>query len=404
MLEVARPISSARSGAEGVRPADAVHVAVNGQLISAEPGFRQAGVSRYIVELLNAMWQLSAEGSGPRWTVCCPPGVDATTFPVVPPASVRLRRSVLPTAHPVVRIAWEQLLSPAVMLANRPDVLLCPLNVVPLAVSCPTVVVVHDLAFLRLNTHRRTKQSYLKAMTRASVSRARHVIAVSEFTRQELIEMLGVPESKVTAIPNGRGSAFVPQEAGSVRAFRERRSLPERFLLFVGTLEPRKNLDGLLRAYAGVAERLGVSLVVVGGRGWRYSGSFDLVGTLGLEGRVRFEDFVPDEELPLYYAAAVALVYPSLYEGFGLPPLEAMGTGTPVITTRGSSLSDVVGRAGLLVDAGDEAALAEAMVRVTEDGELRRDLRQAGLDRAALFSWDRAAAGTLDVLMSVAQG
>ncbi len=378
------------------------HIAVNAQLLSPEPGYRQAGVSRYISELLHGMWQVRPDV---RWTVYCRRGVNATSFPGLPPAVAQFRASRrLPTGRPSVRIAWEQAALPVLLRGSQPDVLLAPLNVIPLLARCRTVVVVHDLAFLRLRTHRSSRRNYLAHMTRLSVKRASHVVTVSEFTRREVLDLLDVPEEKVTAIPNGLGGQFSPRPPAELAAFRHRVGLPEQFLLFVGTLEPRKNLAGLFRAYAAVRDRLGMPLVVVGGRGWKVSPIFEVVRDLGLERHVRFEGFVSDADLPLYYGAATAMAYPSLYEGFGLPPLEGMASGTPVITSHGSSLVEVVGDAALLVDPADDRTLSDAMVRIVADEGLRQRLRTAGLRQAAAFSWKRSAETTLDVLLDQATG
>ncbi len=377
------------------------HVAVNAQLLSPEPGYRQAGVSRYIAELLHGMWHLRPDV---RWTVYCARGVGGHSFPEPPPASVHIRPSVRsPTGSPAVRIGWEQAVLPVLIERDRPDVLLSPLNVVPALGRCRKVVVVHDLAFLRLKAHRSSRRNYLTHMTRMSVRRADHIVTVSEFTRGEVLELFDVPESKVTAIPNGLGSQFAPRSPQELATFRQRVGLPKRYLLFVGTLEPRKNLAGLFRAYAAVREALDMPLVVVGGKGWMVDPVLDVVRELGLEADVRFEGFVPDVDLPLYYGAASAVAYPSLYEGFGLPPLEAMASGTPVITSEGSSLSEVVGDAAVLVKPGDDGALADALVRVAGDEPLRRRLSSAGLRQAATFSWRRTAATTLDVLLEQAE-
>ena len=372
------------------------HIAVNAQLLSPEPGYQQAGVSRYIGELLCGMWDVRPDV---RWTVYCRPGVVRASFPGRPPASVRLRRSWLPMRKPSMRVAWEQLALPALLRRHRPDVLLAPLNVMPILAGCRTVVVVHDLAFLRMRTHRSGRRNYLAHMTRLSVRRASHVVTVSEFTRREVIELLGAPASKVTAIPNGLGSQFAPRPTEQLDAFRERTNLPKQYLLFVGTLEPRKNLAGLFQAYAAAREQIGMPLVVVGAKGWMTDPIFETVRQLKLGDHVRFEGFVSDAELPLYYAAATALAYPSLYEGFGLPPLEGMASGVPVVTSTGSSLVEVVGEAALLVAPGDTVGLSRALVRVATDADLRQQLRAAGLQQASAFSWRRTATTTLGVLL-----
>jgi len=185
----------------------------------------------------------------------------------------------------------------------------------------------------------------------------------------------------------------------SPEALRRKRGLPQRMILFVGTLEPRKNAETLIRAYARLrrASAIPHRLVLAGGRGWRYEGLFALVEELGLQDDVLFPGFVPYDELPLWYNAADLFVFPSLYEGFGLPPLEAMACGVPVVVSSVSSLPEVVGDAGLLVDPLDVEGLAEAMARVLNDGALRAEMRGRGLARAERFSWLETARGTVRV-------
>ena len=376
-----------------------MHFAVNAQLRSPVAGYRQAGVSRYIDQLLTAMLRAAPDD---RWTIYGPPGI---TRVVQPPANTRLRASRLPTANPVVRILWEQLVAPVVVVRDRAAALFCPLNVIPLLLRRPAVVTVHDLAFLRFpDRFEAKKQRYLAALTRASVRRAAHVLTVSEFTRREVIALLDVPPEKVTATPNGRDERLGPLAHEVVEQFRRRQGLPPRFLLFLGTLEPRKNLMTLLRAFAQERDAIGVPLVVAGGKGWMYEPIFQQVADLGLREQVHFAGFVPGDELGLWYNAATALVYPSLYEGFGLPPLEAMQCGTPVVASNAASLPEVVGDAALTVDPSSVDHLAAALVRVMADRELRAELRRRGIEQAQQFSWERTAAGTLAALRGAASG
>ena len=375
-----------------------MHYALNAHLLSPVPGYRQAGVSEYIDRIMRRLWVATPDD---RWTVYVPPGV--TRALVEAPANVTLRSSRLPTTNPLARIWWEQLVAPAVLLRDRPAVLLCPLNVVPLLAPCPTVVTVHDLAFLRFNLHKPAKRRYLSLLTRLSVKRATHVITVSEFTRREVLELLHVAPDRVTAITNGRKEDFMPVAAAAVERFREQQGLPPRFLLSVGTLEPRKNMATLIRAYAQAKDRLDLPLLIGGGKGWLYDEMFALVHELDLAQAVRFIGFIPRDQLQLYYAAATAFVYPSLYEGFGLPLLEAMAVGTPVVTSDAGASIEVAGDAALIVPARDVAQMAEALVRITRDDELRAALRAKGLAQAQRFSWERAAQATLQVLRSVAR-
>jgi glycosyltransferase involved in cell wall biosynthesis len=372
-----------------------MHIAINAHLIGTTSGYRKAGISRYIADLCPMLW------SAPdveRWTVYTPPGLEPESLN--PPANVRIIRSHLPTSNPVARIGWEQCIAPGILLRDRPDVLFCPLNVMPLMAPCPVVLTLHDLAFMRLKTHLWSRRSYLSTMTRRSVHRAAHVIAISDFTRSEALELLDVNPHNITTILNGCDDTFTLPERSGVEELRTKKNLPEKFILYVGTLEPRKNLVGLIRAYAKVREKLNIPLVVVGGRGWKFSPIFEVVKELGLEDHVRFEGFVESSQLPLYYAAAHFVVYPSLYEGFGLPPLEAMNAGTPVITSNVSSMPEVVGDAALLVDPYDVAELGQAMVRLASDPVLHARLRAAGLVQARRFTWEQTGRAVLDILRS----
>jgi glycosyltransferase involved in cell wall biosynthesis len=246
------------------------------------------------------------------------------------------------------------------------DVLHCPTFRGPVRSGVPVVVTVHDLAVLR---HPGTFNQWTRHYSRLAVPRvaraARRVIAVSEFTRGEIVELLGVPFERIAVIPN----AVSPRFAANGPA------VEGEYVLAVGTLEPRKNLAAAQQA----ARRLGVPLKVVGARGW---GDVQVEGWLGR---------VSDDELAALYRGARCLVYPSLYEGFGIPVLEAMVCGTPVVTSAGGATEEVAGGAAVLVDPRDPAAIAAGI----EEADRRRDeLRAQGLERAARFSWERVAAET----------
>ncbi len=373
--------------------------AVNAHLLSPVGGYRQAGVSHYIDQVVR---RLPTAAPHDEWTIYIAPGVAPLSQPA---ANIRFRQARLSTTNPLIRIVWEQVVAPVVTARDRSSAIFCPLNVVPLMARCPAVVTIHDLAFLRFpERFPVAKQRYLAALTRLSARRAAHILTVSEATRREVIELLAIPPAKVTATPNGRDEELAPLPAETVARFRVERELPERFLLFLGTLEPRKNLTTLLRAYSQTRTSLGVPLIVAGGKGWLYEPIFKLVDELQLHEHVRFVDYVPREELGLWYNAATALVYPSLYEGFGLPPLEAMQCGTPVVTSNVSSMPEVVGDAAITFNPTDVEALASALLEVITNAELRDELRRRGLAQATKFSWDRTAQGTVEALYAVAQG
>jgi glycosyltransferase involved in cell wall biosynthesis len=266
----------------------------------------------------------------------------------------------------------------------------------------PTAITVHDLSFIRYpGAFRPLNRLYLTWIVRQCACRARQVITVSESTRQDVIAALGVPPNRVVAIPNGVTAEFCPAEETDVAEFRKRRGLPDRFIFFVGTLEPRKNLLRLVEAFAawrsGKGNGPAVRLVVGGGKGWHYDAIFARVRELGLADEVLFPGFIPADELAWWYRAAALFVYPSIFEGFGLPVLEAMACGTPTITSTASSLPEVAGEAALLVDPQDVAGLAAAMDRLLGDANAARHFREAGLRRASQFSWRRTAAATADV-------
>jgi glycosyltransferase involved in cell wall biosynthesis len=230
--------------------------------------------------------------------------------------------------------------------------------------------------------------------------RADRIVTISECSKRDIVRMYGVAAEKVTVTLLAADERFRLNPAGAPgTAVAE---LPRPYILNVGTLEPRKNLDGLLRAFAA-ARRQGLSqaLVITGARGWGKSRLAPLVAELGIADAVVFTGFVEDGDLPHLYAGADFFVYPSLYEGFGLPPLEAMACGTPVVTANCSSLPEVTGDAALLVDPRSEAELAAAMLRLAGDLDLRQDLRQRGLARAAEFSWAKTVATTWQVYQEV---
>ena len=370
-----------------------LRVGLIGHLLSFEPTYRQAGVSRYTEALVR---ELPNVGPDEEYVVF--------TGPERPPVArgfdpgIEWVHARLPTARPETRIIWEQTVGATIARRYRLDLIHAPVNVAPLVTGAARVVTIHDLAFLHYpEQYPGAKQRYLRLMTRLSVRRAARVIAVSEATRQDVIRLYGARPEKVVTVPNGVSGDYLPLPVEQVEAFRAAQSLPERFILFVGTLQPRKNLETLLRAYAQVADEIGWELVVVGAAGWSYAPIFETARSLGLAERVRFAGYVAGEDLPLWYNAAGMFVYPAFYEGFGLPLLEAMACGTPVIAADTSSLPEVVGDAGLLVDPHDAGALAQAIRRLAGSETLRDDLGKRGQQRASAYSWRRTAEETLVV-------
>ncbi|MFQ5855093.1 MAG: glycosyltransferase family 4 protein [Anaerolineae bacterium] len=370
-----------------------MHIAINAHLLSMSDSYRGAGIHRYIRALLEHLPQVShhritAYLGDPRAGDMTWHGVDSRLAP-------------FPTVSPPARVLWEQLFQPAHLVRENVNLLHGPAYALPLICPTRSAVTVHDLSFfLYPQTFNRGNRLYLKLMTRLAVRRADAVITVSKHTRQDVIRLLDVPAGRVHTVPNGIDQLFYPLPAHEVQAFREVHQLPERFILCISTIEPRKNLTTLIRAYAALGE-IEHRLVIGGGRGWQYESVFALVDELGLNNRVWLPGFVRHEELPYWYNAADAFVFPSIYEGFGLPPLEAMACGTPVIVSNTSSLPEVVGSAGLLVDPTDVNALAEAIHRVLTDDTLAPSMAAKGLARAERFSWKASAERTVAVYDSV---
>ncbi|HEX8598256.1 MAG TPA: glycosyltransferase family 1 protein [Chloroflexia bacterium] len=383
-----------------------MRVGINAHLLSFSGSYRQAGLSRYIDELL---FQIPAVAPDLQFTGFTGNEVLPEAVRDRRPGNLTLARSRFPTQRAPVRIAWEQLILPGAALRHRLDLLHCPVNVRPVLSPCPTVVTIHDLVFLRSpESFHPAKRRYLSAMTGWSARHAAHVIAVSESTRRDVIELLGVRPGRVTTVHNGVGEQFRPISAAEREAFRAQQGITGRVVLYVGTLEPRKNLPLLIRAFATLAENPAaedVRLYIGGSKGWYYDEIFATAERVGLtrSGQVTFLGRVPDEQLPLWYNVATVVAYPSLYEGFGLPALEAMSCGTPVLASNTSALPEVVGGGGLLLDPGDERAWLEAMQRVLSDEQLRAELAARALGQAAGFGWDRSARETVAVYRRVLQ-
>jgi len=304
--------------------------------------------------------------------------------------------------HTSVRVVWEHLCLPRVAVREGVSLLHCPTFIVPMRWRGPTVVTIHDLTwFTHAGQHIPVKRVYYQRLIPIAVRRAVRVIAITESTRRDLLRILGVPEEKVVVVPYGVDRIFRPvEDAGRIAALRQRYGIPERYLLFVGMLEPRKNLVRVVQAFGQLKSSdpiLPHMLVLAGNKGWGYEEVRREVERLGLEREVVFTGPVPHDELPPLFSGADVFVYPSLYEGFGLPVVEAMACGTPVITSNVSSLPEVAGDAGLLVDPLDVAALARAMRRVLSDGDLRQVMQMKGLEQAARFTWEETARRTLQV-------
>ena len=293
-------------------------------------------------------------------------------------------------------------------LAGLPAMLrISPLDVfhgtnycIPVFSPCPTVVTVHDLSlFTQAHTHEDENVKRGKRRMPLMARRATRIIVPSEFTKRETMQYLGIREDKIRVIFEAAREGLKPLLVAECQSVLDKHQLRQPYLLYVGTIEPRKNLLTLIRAYHELLRttKHRPQLALCGGKGWLYEEVFKLVEELKLTDQVRFTGYVADEDLPALYSAAEMFLYPSLYEGFGLPPLEAMACGTPTITSNVSSLPEVVGQAGLTHDPNDWQALTAHIARLFDDKTARAHFKQAGLEQAACFSWDRAARETQSV-------
>jgi glycosyltransferase involved in cell wall biosynthesis len=239
----------------------------------------------------------------------------------------------------------------------------------------------------------------LRLTVRRTAQMASHIITISEYTRRDIISTYRIAPERVSVTPLAAPAHFKPASVEEVERVRGLYGIEGEYLLAVGSIQPRKNLVRLVRAYAALRrERASLpQLVLVGKRAWLYGETLRAVEQCGVSDRTIFTGYVGESDLPALYTGATCFVYPSFFEGFGLPPLEAMQCGTPVITGDRTSLPEVVGDAGLLVDPFDEVALGGAIARLVDDAALRSELRARGLSRASMFSWEKTARETLEI-------
>ena len=373
-----------------------IHIGLNAHLLSLSQSYRGAGISWYIINLLKNLAQVSPDFL--RYSAFLRDKSFAGQT-----SNLNLHFSRWPTQRPMVRILWEQLAQPLVLRRAGVDLLHALAFVAPLAAPCPFVVTVYDLSFLRFpEAFRPFNRWYLSYFTANSVKRAKAVITISESTRRDVINLLNAPPERVHTIYCGVDASFRPLPQAEIDAFKSAHNLPDTFVLYLGTLEPRKNVDGLIRAYARWRQRdpAAPPLVVAGGKGWYYSQIFELAQSLNLTNAVHFPGYIPQEAMNLWYNAATLFVYPSYFEGFGLPVLEAMACGTPVITSNVSSLPEVAGSAALLVDPVNMEQLSEALADVMRHPDLRQAMAEQGLVRAATFNWQETAQETVNIYLA----
>jgi glycosyltransferase involved in cell wall biosynthesis len=302
------------------------------------------------------------------------------------------------------RSAWMQLMLPRDLANVRPDVCHFTNSLAPLHAPCPLVITLHDMSlFVHARLHPLKSQLFVRPIIPAVAQRAAAIITVSQHAKREIVAGLRVPSEKVHVIYEAAAPQYrVLTDAAELDRVRRRYELTRPFVLYVGTIEPRKNLTRLVTAFAQARRQCpDLELVLVGQLGWKYASLLEAIEDLKLGHVVRRLGYVPNDDLPALYNLARVLAFPSLYEGFGLPVVEAMACGTPVLTSNGSSLVEIAANAGYLIDPLDVDDIARGLVCLATDDDLRERLRAAGLTRSAQFSWQRAAEETVRVYDAV---
>ncbi len=363
-------------------------VGIDGRAANEE---KRAGIGNYCCELVRAMQTL---GGGDRFRVY----LDRPARPDFPvnPANTEFR--ILPAGR-----LWTQRMLAAELRRDPPEVFFAPTMQIPLLCGCPRVGTVHDLAFFDFGRHfTRRQRTFARLQTRLAVRSSARWIAVSQSTADDLIARLGVPRERVSVTPEGVSpsfrSAVLKSESESVRA---KYALDAPYLLYVGRIQPRKNIARLIEAFAALqTEQPGLphQLIIAGDAGWMTSGTHEAAERSSARDAIRFLGFIPEEDLPPLIACADTLALISLWEGFGLPVVEAMACGTPVVTSNCSSLPEVAGDAALLVDPCNVSAIRDALKRLLTDPVLREELSNKGLERSKAFTWENTARLTMEAL------
>jgi glycosyltransferase involved in cell wall biosynthesis len=363
----------------------------------------RTGTETYSLELIKALAGLASASRRLRlYTPHPPQGMDW-------PDSPHVETRVIPWPR-----LWTHLRLAVELHQHPPDVLFVPAHVLPLSCPVPAVVTVHDLGYRHYpEAHRPLDRRYLDWTTRRHTRVARQIIADSQATKQDLIDFYGANPDQIQVVYLGRDENLTPVTDPEVfRQVKAKYGLEGDYLLYMGTLHPRKNLVRLVEAFhAAVLDLTGfenlsglsdLKLVIAGKQGWLYNDIFERVQQLGLTGRVIFPGYVADQDKPALLSGALAYVFPSLYEGFGLPVLEAMACGVPVLTSNCSSLPEVAGEAVLLVDPHHTAEIADGLVQLVTNFDFRQQLIQRGYHQIQKFSWKRTAEQVLEILAKTA--
>jgi glycosyltransferase involved in cell wall biosynthesis len=364
-----------------------MHIGLNAHLLSHTGGYRSAGIHGYIYNLLRYLPEIAPSD----WTFSAMVGAkNSHQF-----EQMTMRHSRIDTESAINRIVWEQFFQPIQL--REFDLYHALAFVTPLVLTKPSIVTVYDLSFIHYpQVLTPARRLYLRLFTALSCKRAKRITAISHSTARDLNQSMNIPLSKIDVAACGYDTErFKPLPREVIERFRQEQGLPERFWLFIGTLEPRKNLPTLLKGYASLPPSERLPLILGGGKGWMYDEIFETVEAYGLGDEVHFPGFISAETLPLWYNSAEIFIYPSVFEGFGLPVLEAMACGTPVIISDASSLPEVAGEAGMRVSPHDIDAWKAALHQALTDHSWREQARIQGLREASRYNWRTTAEQTI---------
>lgn len=379
-----------------------MRIAIDARTLEAD----HSGVGTYVRELVGALARLQGDETY-RLLVHRPELVSWADLPRCKPWTTRFSHE----SHPWGDL-WENLWLPRRLARERIALFHGPAFLIPLVpIDTPLVVTIHDLvAFLQRHTVPRRYGRYMRWMTSWAARRARRIIVVSSSVRDELLEVLGVDPDLIRVVPLAVGNDFFrdgsDEEEERVREVALRYGLASDYILFVGNLEPRKNLPFLIRAFERVRERAGseLQLVLCGRWGWLYDTIRKALDASPARESILLTGYVPRADLPYIYRGARLFTFPSLSEGFGLPTLEAMASGVPVVATRTGAIPEVAGNAALLVPPNGQEELVEGILSILGDPDRAREMSARGRTHAERFTWETVARSTLDVYREVASG
>ncbi len=358
----------------------------------------KVGMGKYIMELVNRVPKDDLEN-----TYLIYVSEENKPFFNISERNVSIKKVSKIWTHPFLKIFWEQLFLPISLWKNNVNIYHAPGFVLPLFKSenIKYVVTVADMTFFsHPQYHMAKKNFYFQQLIPYSLQKAEKIIVISESTRNDIIKITKINPAKIQTIHLGVDDIFEKKKKAACQHIQGKYGIKHPYILFVGMLEPRKNIEGLIKAFSS-AERKGYRLVIVGKKGWMYESIFALIKKLNIEEEIIFTGYVPDEELPYLYSAATCFVYPSFYEGFGIPVIEAMACGCPVITSRNSSLQEIAGAAAILIDPYNVGSIKKAIESCVMDKGYCEKMVQRGFVQAKKFQWASMAKETRALYTSI---